>query len=622
MKICENGHSYDETQFGSCPICYAMSQNAGAAGGADTQGSVYGEAAGQAADASSYGSEETVRDENGGYYDADGNYFDAAGNKFIPAEGGGFFDEQGGYYDVNGNYYPPAAPVQSAAPVQQATAAVSAAQPSYGEAQQPAGSYTSPAGSYTASPEPYTASAGQQMYQQPVAQGYGPEQAGQIYNNAAPMGKPQKEKGGKKKVIIIAVIAAVLLAAAAVWFFFLRDTDKIGKDDEGRKTMTRNGDTFLLNSYSSDVNSIIPPGFLMYSSDTKKISFLYNDYYTISDEKNVVYVNLSADGSEYIEVRYKSGKTSPKEYFKKYKKALIKEYGNDSVISDILEVDLINNPETGVYKNGYCVSAEVDDNGRNQYVDRYLMIYEKNYLEVTAYSYTAKAADEPAYRICSSFYTRANGFDPYEATEVIIDPPPEMPTDVPTTETPTTEMPTTAAPTETQTTEYTTQATTESSTQNTEATTSGGGGDVEVHQGTGVKVVFPAGMCPNGSEATQTGLNLYVLPDTKDSFIAIEYASYGPADIQQCVNDIFSMFCQNLGAQAQMRDQETIQGANYTFTYAPGILSNDQGSIKLVAAAVKSDSGKIYAIYFLTDDAHENYFLEAFQILVDNIYLD
>ena len=74
----------------------------------------------------------------------------------------------------------------------------------------------------------------------------------------------------------------------------------------------------MLNSYSGKTNSIIPPGFQMYSSDAKKISFLYNDYCTISDEKNVVYINLSADNSEYIELSYKSGKTTPKKYFNKF----------------------------------------------------------------------------------------------------------------------------------------------------------------------------------------------------------------------------------------------------------------------------------------------------------------
>ena len=51
MKICENGHSYDETQFATCPICYAQGLT-GASSGA---------------------SQDVVRDENGGYYDAEGN---------------------------------------------------------------------------------------------------------------------------------------------------------------------------------------------------------------------------------------------------------------------------------------------------------------------------------------------------------------------------------------------------------------------------------------------------------------------------------------------------------------------------------------------------------------------
>ena len=631
MKICGNGHSYDDTQFNTCPICYSMGlTDPSAQPAVSPEQSAYG-----TADSAFGAPADVVRDENGGYYDAAGNYYDAAGNKFIPAPQGGFYDEQGGYYDTSGNYYPPAAPAQPAASA--APEPAQPAQPAYTAPAQPAApAYTQPAQqpySATGTQQPYAAPAqsaapaysqpAQPAYtaagDQPAQPAYGTPAATPSYG-AAPGGKPPKAKGGKKKkILIISIIAAVLLAGAAVWFFFLRGGDKIGKDDEGRKTMTRDGETFLLNTYSSKTNSIIPPGFLMYSSDAKKISFLYNDIYTVSDEKDAVYVNLSADGSEYIEVKYKSGKTSPKAYFKKYKSALKKEYGSDSIIGDILEVNLINNPDTGVYKNGYCVSAEVYENGRTLYVDRYLMVYENNYLEVSAYSYTAKAADEPAYRICSSFYTRANGFDPYEGgdgtTEVINDP---------TTEIPTTEVPTTTTPTTEYTTEYTTQYTTEYTTQyTTEATTGGGGGDnVEVHQGTGVKVVFPAGMCPQGSEATEYGLNLYVLADTKNTYIAIEQAAWNPSSIQQAVSDVFSYFCQNLGAQAQIRDQESVQGAKYVFTYAPGILSNDQGSIKLVVSAVQSESGKIYVIYFMTDDAHENTFLEAFKILVDNIYLD
>ena len=658
MKICGNGHSYDDTQFNTCPICYSMGLTDPAAGGAAD--AVQQAAAGAYGDAQSVqnAAAEIVRDENGGYYDTEGNYIDAAGNKYFPAPQGGFYDTQGGYYDVSGNYYPPASaqpaapaqpaytepaqPVQPAAPAQsvytEAAASTQAVQPA------PTTQPGSPAITYQTAPEQQAASAQTAYTAQAAAPEYTtqpasaqpaytaqPASAQPAYGAVPPQGSvpPEgkaKKKGGKKKIIIIAIIAVLLLAGAAVWFFFLRDSEKKGKDDEGRPTMTRNDETFLLNSYSSKTNSIIPPGFLMFSSDAKNISFLYNDIYTVSDEKGATYINLSADGSEYIEVKYKSGKTSPKEYFKKYKSALKKEYGSDSTISDILETPLINNPDTGVYKNAYCVSAEVDDNGRTLYIDRYLMIYEKNYVEVSAYTYTAKAADEPAYRICSSFYTRANGFDPYEGgddgtTEVVDNPTTEVPTtEVPTTEA-TTATPTTEATTQA-TTEYTTQATTENTTQyTTEATTTSTGG-TETCQGTGVTVIFPEGTCPNGWEATQTGLNLYVLPDTKDIYIAIEYCSYGPANIQQCVTDIITMFQQNLGAEATIRDQETVQGAKYTFSYAPAVLTNSQGSVKVVGAAVQSESGKIYAIYFMTDDAHESYFLNAFTILVDNIYLD
>lgn len=637
MKTCGNGHSYDDTQFNSCPICYSMGLTDPAAqqsGGSE-------QPAYNAVDPAYGAAADVVRDENGGYYDAEGNYFDAAGNKFTPAPQGGFYDEQGGYYDTSGNYYPPAAPAQPATPEPAQQAYTESAQPATPAAPaytQPAQQPYSAAGTqqpYAAPAQPetpaytqpaYTAAGTQPAYTAPGVQPAEQPAYGAPAYGAAPGGKPPKAKGGKKKILIISIIAAVLLAGAAVWFFFLRGGDKIGKDADGRKTMTRNGETFLLNTYSSKTNSIIPPGFEMFSSDAKKISFLYNDIYTISDEKDATYVNLSADESEYIEVKYKKGKTSPKAYFKKYKSALKKDYGADSVIGDILEVNLINNPDTGVFKNGYCVSAEVDYNGRTLYVDRYLMVYENNYVEVTASTYTPKAADEPAYRICSSFYTRANGFDPYEGgddgtTEVVDNPTTEVPTtEVPTTEA-TTATPTTEATTQA-TTEYTTQATTENTTQYTTETTTTSTGGTETCQGTGVTVIFPEGTCPNGWEATQTGLNLYVLPDTKDIYIAIEYCSYGPANIQQCVTDIITMFQQNLGAEATIRDQETVQGAKYTFSYAPAVLTNSQGSVKVVGAAVQSESGKIYAIYFMTDDAHESYFLNAFTILVDNIYLD
>ena len=154
----------------------------------------------------------------------------------------------------------PAAPAYTQPAQQPYTAPAQSAAPAYSQPAQPA---------YTAAGD------------QPAQPAYGTPAAAPAYG-AAPGGKPPKAKGGKKKkVLIISIIVAVLLAGAAVWFFFLRGGDKIGKDDEGRKTMTRNGETFLLNTYSSKTNSIIPPGFEMFSSDAKKISFLYNDIYTI-----------------------------------------------------------------------------------------------------------------------------------------------------------------------------------------------------------------------------------------------------------------------------------------------------------------------------------------------------
>ena len=577
MKICENGHSYDETQFATCPICYAQGLT-GASSGAQ---------------------QEIVRDENGGYYDKEGNYIDAAGNKYIPAPQGGFYDEAGGYYDVSGNYYPPAyqQPAQQAAPTATYQQPAQSAAPAYNAAQP--GAYVDP-------------------------------------NAVPPAGKaPKKPKtpGGKKKkiIIIIAAVAAVLIGVG-VWFFFLRSTESTKKGEDGITYMTRDGDTFMLNSYSGKTNSIIPPGFLMYSSDAKKISFLYNDSCTISDEKNVVYINLSADNSEYIELSYKSGKTTPKKYFNKFKSQVKKQYGADSQMSDIMEVNLINNEETGVHKNGYVMSCEVTDNGRTLYLDRYLMVYKDNYVEATVYVYSPKAGDEVVYRVLSSFYTRSNGFDPYEEGSTD-DYPTTQSTDYPTTQStdyPTTEYPTTEYTTQ-YTTEYTTQATTEYTTQytteyttqaTTEATTSttGGNGTVTA-QGGGVTVILPESMLPNGWEEVQGTLNLYVLPDTKDTYMAITYMQ-GGTDEQEVVKYVFDFFAQNAGGTANMGEMQTTQGVTYTFYYSMGTISNNQGSIGLVAVAVKSASGKVYAIYFLTDDAHLQTFIDAFNALMNNIYLD
>lgn len=399
--------------------------------------------------------------------------------------------------------------------------------------------------------------------------------------------------------------------------------------------MTRDDDTFMLNSYSSKTNSIIPPGFLMYSSDAKKISFLYNDYCTISDDKKTVYINLSADNSEYIELSYKSGKTTPKKYFKSFKSKVTKQYGADSTMSDIMEVNFINNEETGVHKNGYAVSCEVDDNGRTLYLDRYLMVYKEHYVEATVYVYSPKAGDEVVYRVLSSFYTRANGFDPYdenntgeyqttESTDYPTTQATDYPTtEYPTTETPTTQAPTTQAPTTQATTEYTTQYTTEYTTQaTTEATTSttGGNGTVTA-QGGGVTVILPESMLPNGWEATQYGVNLYVLPDTKDLFMAIEWVQ-SATDPQQLVKDVFDYFATNLSATANIGEMQTAQGVTYTFYYAMGTISNNQGSIGFVSVATKSESGRVYAIYFMTDDAHSQTFVDTFNTLMNNIYLD
>ena len=393
--------------------------------------------------------------------------------------------------------------------------------------------------------------------------------------------------------------------------------------------MTRDDDTFMLNSYSSKTNSIIPPGFLMYSSDAKKISFLYNDYCTISDDKKTVYINLSADNSEYIELSYKSGKTTPKKYFKSFKSKVTKQYGADSQMSDIMEVNFINNEETGVHKNGYAVSCEVDDNGRTLYLDRYLMVYKEHYVEATVYVYSPKAGDEVVYRVLSSFYTRANGFDPYDEnntgeyqTTESTDYPTTQATDYPTTEYPTTETPTTQAPTTQATTEYTTQYTTEYTTQaTTEVTTTTSGNGTVTAQGGGVTVILPESMLPNGWEEVQGTLNLYVLPDTKDTYMAITYIQ-GGTDEQEVVKYVFDFFAQNAGGTANMGEMQTTQGVTYTFYYSMGTISNNQGSIGLVAVAVKSASGKVYAIYFLTDDAHLQTFIDAFNALMNNIYLD
>ena len=232
----------------------------------------------------------------------------------------------------------------------------------------------------------------------------------------------------------------------------------------------------------------------------------------------------------------------------------------------------------------------------------------------------------------SSFYTRANGFDPYEEGSTD-DYPTTQSTDYPTTQStdyPTTEYPTTEYTTQ-YTTEYTTQATTEYTTQytteyttqaTTEATTSttGGNGTVTA-QGGGVTVILPESMLPNGWEAVQGGLNLYVLPDTKDTYMAITYVQGGTNE-QEVVKYVFDYFAQNAGGTANMGEMQTTQGVTYTFYYSMGTISNNQGSIGLVAVAVKSASGKVYAIYFLTDDAHLQTFIDAFNALMNNIYLD
>ncbi len=180
---------------------------------------------------------------------------------------------------------------------------------------------------------------------------------------------PPKKKSFRP--LLIAIIAAAVVAVAVVLIILLSEQYKVNKYvAEKDKAPTVQAGYYVLPSSEQDL-SFQYPGTLIAES-TSEGDFIYAD---------------GRDTYPFVRIQRTEGKTTPRKYFKQYKKQMLEQYPTLE-FSEIYEVDIEN-------KTLYMIRTHIPDEGTD--VEQYLEIYKNYYITYNSVGYEAGTPNTELY---------------------------------------------------------------------------------------------------------------------------------------------------------------------------------------------------------------------------------